>query len=278
MQMLFTDADFVSTMKMQIVAGRGLNNDMASDKTGGFIINEEAVKKFGWKDAAQAIGKTIQWIQPNVVLKNGTVIGVVKNFNITPLKSAVQPLVMHYFPQRFQYMYIRFNQRHAGDVLAAVQKQFTGLYPKQSLEYSFLDDSLNNLYSSEKRLGTIFSCFSLLAIIIACLGVLGLSLYSIQQRVKEIGIRKVLGASVFTITLRLLTEFIKPIFFAALIAIPVAWYAMNKWLEDFAYRIQINCLVFLATILIVLLLAVLTMGIQTIKAAIANPVKSLRTE
>jgi putative ABC transport system permease protein len=278
MQMLFTDADFVPTMKMQVMAGRDFNKDMPTDKTEGFIINEEAVKKFGWKNSAEAVGKTIQWVQPNTVLKTGKVIGVVKDFNITPLKSAVQPLVMHYFPERFHYLYIRFNQKNAQTVLASIQKLFSQFYAKQSLEYNFLDDTLNNLYSSEQQLSIIFYYFSFLAILIACMGVLGLSLYSIQQRIKEIGIRKVLGASVFSITSELLKEFVKPVLIAALIATPISWYAMNKWLQDFAYHIQINWIVFLLTTLIVLALAILTMGIQSIKAAIANPVKSLRTE
>lgn len=278
MQMLFTDADYVRTMNIQVVAGRDFKKEMATDKTNGFLINEEAVKKFGWKTPQQAVGKTIQWVQPGTVLKSGTVVGVVKDFHITPLKAAVQPLVIHQFPQRFQYLYIRFNQSRADNVVASLQKQFNNFYPKQTIEYTFLDETLNNLYSSEKKLGTIFSSFALLAILIACLGVLGLSLYSIQQRVKEIGIRKVLGASVFSITVDLLKEFAKPVLFAAVIATPLAWWVMNKWLEDFAYRIQISWLVFLLTILIVLTLAVLTMGAQSIKAALSNPVKSLRTE
>ncbi len=278
MQMLFTDDAFIQTMKMQVVAGRDFNKDMPTDKTEGFIINEEAAKTFGWQNAAQAIGKTIQWVNPNTIIKSGKVIGVVKDFNITPLKSTVQPLVMHYLPQRFQYLYIRFNQTNAAAVLATIQKQFNQFYAKQSFEYSFLDDTLNNLYVSEQKLSTIFSYFSFLAIFITCLGVLGLSFYSIQQRIKEIGIRKVLGASVSSITGELLKEFVKPVIIAALIATPLAWYAMTKWLEGFAYHIQINWMVFLLTTLMVLFLAILTMSVQTIKAAIANPVKSLRTE
>jgi putative ABC transport system permease protein len=278
MQMLFTDENFASTMKMQLVAGRDFKQKMATDKSEGFIINEVAVKKFGWGDPAHAINKTIQWVQPNVVLKSGRVIGVVKDFNITPLKSAVQPLVMHYFPQRFQYLYVRFNQNTASSIMAAVQKKFTDFYPKQSFEYSFLDDELNSLYDREKKLSSIFTYFSLLAIIIACLGVLGLSLYSVQQRIKEIGIRKVLGASVLGITTALVKEFVKPVFVAVFVATPIAWYVMNKWLSDFAYRIDINWTVFLFTGLLVSALAVLTMAVQSIRAAVANPVKSLRTE
>jgi putative ABC transport system permease protein len=265
-------------MKMEVVAGRSFKDDMATDKTSGFLINEEAVKKLGWKDAHQAIGQPIQWVQPNTVLKSGRVIGVVKNFNITPLKSAVQPLVMHYLPQRFQYLYVRFSQNHVKNVLGLLQRQFNTFYARQSFEYQFLDDTLDNLYNSERKLESIFSCFSFLAILIACLGVLGLSLYSIQQRIREIGIRKVLGATVPGITGELLKEFIKPVLTAALIATPLAWWAMHHWLEDFAYRILINGLVFLFTTALVLLLALLTMAIQSIRAAKINPAKSLRME
>jgi len=278
MQMLFTDIDFVRTMKMQVMAGRDFSKDMTTDKTAGFILNEEAVKRLGWNSPAQAIGKAVQWVQPNTIIKSGKVIGVVKNFNITPLKSAVQPLVMHYFPQRFQYLYIRFHQNNGKTVLTAIQKQFNQFYPKQSFEYSFLNETLYNLYSSDQKLSIIFFYFSFLAILIACLGILGLSLYSIQQRIKEIGIRKVLGASVFSITGELLQEFVQPVILASLIATPIGWYVVYRWLENFAYHIHISWLVFLLTFLIVLALAITTIGVQSIKAAIANPVKSLRTE
>ena len=278
MQMLSVDEDFVTTMKMKLVAGKNFAADHPTDKTEGFIINEEAVKKLGWKDASSAIGKTIQWVRPDVVLKKGIVLGVVENFNITPLRSDVQPLVMHYSPLRFQYLYVRFNQSNAKGLTAIVGKKFNEFYPKQSFEYSFLDDNLNAMYSNEQRLGSIFSYFSLLAILIACFGVLGLSLYSIQQHIKEIGIRKVLGAGVLSITAGLLKEFVKPVCIAAVIATPIAWYAMNKWLEHFAYRINISWWVFVAAGALALFIAILTIGVQSIKAAIANPVKSLRTE
>ena len=175
-------------------------------------------------------------------------------------------------------MYIRFDQKRADQVIPLIEKRFNELYAKQNFEYRFLDDTLNAMYSSEKKLGVIFSYFSILAVIIACLGVLGLSLYSIQQRIKEIGIRKVLGASVAGITGELVKEFVKPVLLAALIATPIAWYGMNKWLEDFAYRISINWTVFLLTTMAVLFLAVLTMSVQSIRAAHANPVKTLRAE
>jgi putative ABC transport system permease protein len=278
MQMLFTDISIVETMQLQVIAGRIFSANMPTDKFEAFMVNEEAVKKMGWKNPAVAVGKTIQWVMPGAVLKRGKVIGVVKDFNFTPLRSAVQPLVMHYLPPRFQYLYIRFSQTNAASVLASIQKLFERFYANQSFEYSFLDETLNNLYSREQKLSTIFSYFSVLAILIACLGVLGLSLYSIQQRLKEIGIRKLLGASVVSITTELLKEFVKPVIIAVCVATPVAWYVMNEWLKDFAYHIEISWTVFLLVTILVLALAILTMGVQTVKAAIANPVKSLRTE
>ena len=278
MQMLFTDEHFIKTMNMKVVAGRDFDRNMPTDKSEGFILNQEAIKELGWADAGAAIGKTFQWVQPNAVLKRGKVVGVVQNFNITPLRSKVQPLVMHYFAQRFQYLYMRFDQKNAESVIPIVEKKFKDFFSKQSLEYSFLDETLNSLYTGEKKISTIFNYFSFLAILIACLGVLGLSVYSIQQRIKEIGIRKVLGASVAGISTELLKEFIKPIFLAALIATPFSWYFMSKWLEDFAYRIDISLMTFILTTVMVLSLAILTMSFQTVKAALANPVKNLRNE
>jgi putative ABC transport system permease protein len=278
MQMLFVDNDFISTMNMKLVAGRNFSKDYPTDRTEGFILNEEAVKKMGWGSAVKAIGKTFQWVQPNVVLKSGVVIGVVQDFNITPLKSAVQPLVMHIYPFRLQYLYIRFDQSKADNVIGIIEKTFNQFYAKQSFEYSFLDDTLAAMYKSEKKLGIIFSYFSYLAIIIACLGILGLSLYSIQRRIKEIGIRKVIGASVSRITGLLIKEFIQPILIASILAVPIVWYGMNKWLQDFAYRINISWWVFAVAGMLALIIAILTVSFQAIKAAIANPVKSLRTE
>jgi putative ABC transport system permease protein len=278
MQMLSVDLDFMNTMKMKLLAGRSFSADHPTDKTEGFIVNEEAVKKMGWKNPAAAIGKTIQWVRPDVVLKKGKVLGVVENFNINPLKTAVQPLVMHYSALRFQYLYVRFNQSQGKAITGIIGNKFHQFYPQQSFEYNFLDDNLNAMYKSEQRLGAIFGYFSFLAIFIACLGVLGLSLYSIRQRVKEIGIRKVLGASVAGITTGLLSEFVRPVVIATIVAAPIAWYVMNKWLQEFAYRIHISWWIFIISGVLALLIAMLTLSIQAIRAAIANPVKSLRTE
>ncbi|MBC7828355.1 MAG: ABC transporter permease [Chitinophagaceae bacterium] len=275
MQMLFVDHDFVKTMKMELVEGRDFSATYATDEDEGFIINQEAVKQLGWQSAKNAVGKSFQWVLPNSVLKSGKIIGVVQDFNITPLKTIVQPLVMHILPRRFQYLYIRVN---ANNTLSAVENKFKEFNADQPFEYIFLDDVVNSMYASEKKLGKIFGYFSFLAILIACMGIFGLSIYSAQQRTKEIGIRKVLGASIISIIGELSKEFFKPVLIAALIASPIAWWIMNKWLQDFAYRIGISWWIFLVAGIVAVCVALITVSFQVIKAAIANPVKSLRTE
>jgi putative ABC transport system permease protein len=274
-QMLFVDHDYVKTMQMKLMAGRDFSKSFATDESEGFIVNNEAVKQSGWGTAKNAIGKSFQWVLPDEVLKTGKIIGVVEDFNITPLKATVQPLVMHILPRRFQYLYVRLNSNSA---LANIEKRFKEFNPQQPFEYTFLDETINAMYASEKKLGKIFSYFSGLAILIAAMGILGLSIYSTQQRIKEIGIRKVLGATPVNIVKELSKEFMKPVFFAALIASPVAWILMNKWLQDFAYRINISGWVFVLAGAIALLIALLTVSFHAIRAATANPVKSLRSE
>ena len=278
MQMLFVDEDFIKTMQMKIVAGRGFSKKFTTDESEGFILNEEAIKQSGWQAPEQAIGKTFEWVLPDRVLKTGKIIGVVKNFNITPLKSAVQPLVMHIAPYRFRYLYIRYNNLTPNTVINMAQKKFKEFYTAQPFEFTFLDDTLNSMYKSETRLGNIFEYFSALAILIACLGILGLSVYSSHQRTKEIGIRKVLGANTASIVAELSKDFLKPVIIAAIVAAPVAYIAMNKWLQGFAYRINIDWWVFAIAGVVAFLIALLTVSFQSIKAAVANPVKSLRTE
>jgi putative ABC transport system permease protein len=275
MQMLFVDHDFINTLKMKVMEGRTFSANYKTDESEGFIINQEAVKQLGWQTAKNAVGKSFQWVMPDTVLKSGKIIGVVEDFNITPLKAAVQPLVMHILPRRFQYLYIRVNNN---DALKGIEKEYKSFNADQPFEYSFLDDTINAMYRSEKKQGIIFAYFSGLAIIIACMGILGLSIFAAQQRIKEIGIRKVLGASVISIVSELSKEFLKPVLIAAFIASPIAWYGMNKWLQNFAYRIDISWWVFIVAGIIAVCIALFTISFQAIKAAIANPIKSLRTE
>ncbi|HKG69279.1 MAG TPA: ABC transporter permease [Segetibacter sp.] len=275
MQMLFVDYDFVKTMQMKLIAGRDFSKSFSTDESEGFIVNNEAVKQAGWKTAKDAIGKSFQWVMPDQVLKTGKIIGVVEDFHITPLKSSVQPLVMHILPRRFQYLYVRLNTEKA---LSAIENKYKKFNQGHPFDYTFLDDTIKAMYASEKNLGKIFAYFSGLAILIACMGILGLSIYSTQQRIKEIGIRKVLGATPVNIVKELSKEFIKPVFIAAIIASPVAWYAMNKWLQEFAYRINVTAGVFVLAGVVALLIALVTVSFHAIKAAFTNPVNTLRTE
>lgn len=278
MQMLFVDENFIQTMRMKIIAGRDFSKNYTTDLSEGFILNEEAIKQAGWKTPAQAINKIFKWVLPDRVLKSGKIIGVVKDFNITPLKGPVQPLVMHINPPRFQYLYVRYNDLTPRNEINLVQKKFGEFYTTQPFEYKFLDDSLNSMYATEARLNQLMEYFSGLAILISCMGIFGLSIYSIQQRVKEIGIRKVLGASTTNIVTELSKDFMKPVLIGSIIAVPIVWYAMNKWLQDFTYRIAISGWVFVVSGLAVLIITAATVGYQVIKAAIVNPAKSLKME
>jgi putative ABC transport system permease protein len=185
---------------------------------------------------------------------------------------------MHILPRRFQYLYVRYKDINTADAVNVVSKQFKDLYPDQPYEYKFLDDTINSLYTTEVKLGKIFGYFAGLAILIACLGILGLSVYSTQQRTKEIGIRKVLGATIGGIIKELSKDFLKPVVIAAIIATPIAWLGMHKWLEDFAYKVNISWWVFVLAGIAAIIIAFITISFQSIKAALANPVKSLRTE
>jgi putative ABC transport system permease protein len=207
-------------------------------------------------------------------------VGVVKDFHFNSLHQRVEPLViMPRLPnQRFSQISVRIDMSDPQKAVNWVAENWKKNFPGALLEYDFMDKKLNDQYLAEDRFSKFFLYFSILSLLIACLGLFGLTSFTVQQKVKEIGIRKVLGASVGNITTMLSKDFLKLVLVAAIIAFPVAWYAMNKWLQDFAYRITISWWMFVVAGITALLIAFITVGYQTIKAAIANPVKSLRTE
>jgi putative ABC transport system permease protein len=220
------------------------------------------------------IGKTI--------IRSGqrhyTIVGVVKDFHYTSAKQKIAPLMMLASNNSKGSIIIKIKTTDINHLINDIKNQWNTYNASAPFSYSFLDEQYASLYASEQRTGQIFTSFSIIAIIIACLGLFGLAAFMIRQRVKEIGIRKVLGASTGSITAMLSKEFLKLIIIASLIAFPVTWYAMYKWLQDFAYRINIEWWVFLLAGCIALLVAALTISFQSIKAALANPVKSLRSE
>ncbi len=268
-----TDENFISTYGVTVVAGRNFAKTDGAD-TSSFIINEAAVKALGLHANEDAVGKPFMYGD-----RKGQIVGVINDFNFESLHQRIIPLVL--LNSTRQNGYNRVSVKVSGNVPAAIahiEKTWKTYLPETPFDYTFLDDRFADLYQAEQQQQTIFTLFSGIGIFIACLGLFGLSAFTITQRVKEIGIRKVLGASVGSLVQLLSTEFLWLVGIASLIAFPVAWYAMNQWLQDFAYRTNISPWLFILSACAALLIALLTVSFQAIKAAIANPVKSLRTE
>ncbi len=265
------DYDYLRTLGIQVIKGRNFSKDFPSDSAG-VVINEAAVRELGWTND-NAIGKTI--------VRSGQqqfkVVGIVADFNYASVKQKIAPLMM-LLGGNFGGLIIKIKTTDVKGFLADLKKQWDAFNPAGPLEYNFLDEQFAALYASEIRTQQIFSAFAVLAIIIASLGLFGLSAFVIEQRTKEIGIRKVLGASVQNVLLLVSKEFLLLVGIAFIISVPVTWWAMHLWLQDFAYRINISVWVFAVAGIAAILIALLTISFQAIKAAIANPVKSLRTE
>ncbi len=272
---LATDYDFIPAYGIPLAAGRNFSRSYGTD-TSNFIINEAAVKAIGWKSNDRAVGKDFKYGQ-----FSGHIIGVVKDFHFESLHEAITPLVF-VLPPPSQGFYntisIKISGKNIASSLETIKDTWQKFLPQLPYQYSFFDENFAKLYDAEHKQETIFTTFACIAIIIACLGLFGLSAFAISQRVKEIGVRKVLGASTTTIVGLLSKDFLKLVLIAAVIAFPIAWYAMHNWLQDFAYRINIQWWVFIIAAIIAALIALITVGMQAIKAATANPVKSLRTE
>lgn len=276
--LLLADEDFINTMQIKMVAGRNFSKDMTTDKDNAVLINETLAKREGW---AKPVGKKIQMGSDSAGNpKLYHVTGVMKDFNIYSLQHKVEPLIVKLpsFNRDKDNVYVRVSSKNTAAGLRYVESVFHRFDPANPFEYNFLDENFSRQYNAEILQGKLLMIFTILAIIVACLGLFGLITFTIEQRRKEIGIRKVLGCSVSRIVLLLAKDLVKLVIIAIIIAAPVAWMAMNKWLEDFAYRVELNGAVFLVAGITALALALLTVSFQSIKAAIMNPVKSLRTE
>jgi len=263
----FIDQDFIPLLKMQMAQGNNFTG--AKSDSAHFIINETAVKQAGLQDP---IGKSF-----TLWNTKGTIIGVIKDFNYASLKKNIEPTIFCYGSHN-AFMHIKTSGKDAQSAIAAAEKVWKQYGSEFPFEYTFLDEDYNKLYESDQRAGALFNVFAAIAIFISCLGLLGLATYTAQVKTKEIGVRKVLGASVGSITRLLAKEFVVLVLVAFVIASPVAWYGMNKWLQSYVYRINISGWTFLIAGASAVLVALLTISFQAIKAAIANPVKSLRTE
>lgn len=275
LQVWSVDDQYVPTLGMQMTAGRNFSKQFGTDSTA-VILNEAAVKIFGLSDP---INKQIYTFADNTGknLKAYTVIGVVKNFNFNSLRQEVSPLGLFLQAEQGSLAF-RVNTTDMGGLVSRIEQTWKTMAPGQPFSYSFMNEDFDRIYRAEERTGSISLAFSILAICIACLGLFGLAAYAAEQRTKEIGIRKVLGATVGNIVGMLSKDFLKLVIISALVAFPFAWWAMNNWLQSYAYRIRIGWWVFAITGGVAVIIAVLTVSFQAIRAALANPVKSLHTE
>lgn len=263
--------DFIKMMNLQVAEGRSFSRDIATDSTDAFMVNEEAVKEMNMKNP---IGKSIAaWD------KKGHIIGVLKDYNTQSIREKIKPEIIDVKEgETFGVIMIRTKPGETKQAITSLQKIYKNINPNYAFAYQFVEEEYAKLYSTEMTISKLSSLFATLAIIISCLGLLGLAMFSAEQRIKEIGVRKVLGASVSQVTVLFYKEFVKLVVIAFLVAAPLAWYFMNRWLQGFAYKAELKWWIFLLAGVAAISIALITISFQAIKAAVANPVKSLRTE
>jgi putative ABC transport system permease protein len=271
-----TDENFIPSLQIGIAKGRNFSKEFSDSAS--VIINETAARQIGWKEP---IGKYLRY--PGGDDTRFKVIGVVKDFTVQSFREVLVPFALFHrssktYSDPLSFMIVRIQAGNTPQAIASLEAKWKSFAPGSSLDYNFLDARINMLYNNEQRMSNIFLVFALLSIMVACLGLFGLSAFAAEQRTKEIGIRKVLGASVSGIIQMLSKDFLKLVLIATVIAFPVAWWAMTKWLEDFAYRIPIGWWIFLLAGGLALMIALVTVSFQAIKAALMNPVRSLRSE
>jgi len=264
------DENFMELMDMEVVEGREYDREMQTDEDQAILINEAMAKELAWEDP---IGRRITFGQ-----QERTVIGVVKDFHFASMHHKIEPLAMFFNPTSGGNLAIKFASENVGETMSFIQSTWGEVFPNSPLEYRFFDEEFGQQYASDERFGTLVFSFTWLAIFIACLGLFGLSAFTAEQKTKEIGVRKVLGASITGIVLLLSKQFSQLIGVAVVLAVPVAYYLMSSWLGDFEYRVEINWIWFLISALAAILIALLTVTFQSVKAATINPSNSLRYE
>jgi putative ABC transport system permease protein len=269
----YIDENYIPTLGMQMIKGRNFSTDFPTDSAG-IILNEAAVKLLGFKDPLNEILYRPGNDDKPIAFR---VVGIVNDFNYSSMHNKVGPLIME-FTASTGSIALRIHTISIASLIKKIQAKWDAMAPGQPFNYTFMDADFNNIYHAEQRTGKLFICFAVFAIFIACLGLFGLVTYAAEQRTKEIGIRKVLGAKPGGIVAMLSKDFARLVLLASIIAFPIAWWAMNKWLQSFAYRINISWWIFMVAAAIAIMIALITVSFRAIKAAIANPVKSLKTE
>ena len=264
------DQDFLNVLQIGLKEGSNFSTELANDSTDAVLVNEAMLKRLGWKDRTAGLAE--------IDTKRVPITGVIRDFHMRSLRNKIEPLVLVLHADRGNKLLVRITPQNIPGALTYIRSVYERVNPNQPFEYSFLDQTFAEQYRSDERKGDLFLGFSGMAIFIACLGLFGLATFTAEQRTKEIGVRKVLGASVVGIVTLLSKDFLKPVTVAILLATPVAWYTMNWWLRDFAYKIDVSWWMFALAGLIAITIALLTVSFQSIKAALMNPVKSLRSE
>ncbi|RDC65553.1 ABC transporter permease [Adhaeribacter pallidiroseus] len=272
-----SDFDLAKTFDLELVAGRFLDKNFATDTARAIMLNEAAVAAFGWQKPEAAVGQRVNYGGGNDSIGH-VVVGILKDFNFQSLHQKVEPLVLTANTRQASFIVVKVQGADMAGTLAQLEQKWNAFDPKHPFDFTFMNDRLQNQYQAEMKLGRIFATFAGLAIFIACLGLFGLASFTTEQRTKEIGIRKVLGASVSHIMVMLSRDFVKLVLLANLIAWPVAWYGMSQWLQDFEYRTPISWWTFGIAAASALLIALATISVHALKAAIANPVNALRSE
>ena len=270
---LQVDYDFATAYELDIIVGRDFNKSAGTDHTQAVIINETAVRNFNWESPENALGKKV-----NLEGKEAEVIGVVKDFHTTSLHNPIQPLILDVHVPGFNTLSVIAENGRLPETLAYIETEWQKHFPEKSFEYSFLDSELHELYQAETRLGKVIGIFSALAILVSCMGAYGLMMFTTRQRQKEVGIRRVLGASVFQIVAMLLKEFSVLLGIGFLLGIPLIWWWSKEWLQEFSYKVDLDLITFILSGLFCLLLVWLTVSIQTVRAANCNPSDVLRDD
>ncbi|MEZ0482999.1 ABC transporter permease [Fibrella aquatica] len=274
-QTFSVDADYLGTLQVKLVKGRNFT-DAVSDRMGAVLVNESLVKQMGWKEP---IGRRVKYYLGKDQTAEAQVVGVVSDFHTYSLQHKIEPMVLQMpAPWERDNLYVRIQPAKTAEALAYIKAVYRTFDPSAEVTFHFLDENFSQQYKAEQKQGQVLLTFTVLAILISCLGLFGLAAYAAEVRTKEIGVRKVLGASVASIVTLLSKDFLKLVLIAIIIAAPLAWYAMNKWLESFAYKIDIEWWVFALSGTLAVTIALITVSFQSVKAALMNPVKSLRSE
>ncbi|WP_036380735.1 ABC transporter permease [Muricauda sp. MAR_2010_75] len=275
MQRWGVDHDYLPTMDFELLAGRNFDSQFGTDSSA-IIVNESALAIMGLSPK-EAIGKQFTPDMGEESPEFFTIVGVVKNFHFDSLRENIDALSLH-LEDGARSMAVKIEAENFSNAVSSIERIWNEIVPGEPFNYYFMEDSFNDTYQTEQRLGRIFIIFTILSILIACLGLFGLALFNAEKRTKEIGVRKVLGANVAQITYTLTLDFLKLVSVAILVSLPLGWYAMERWLEDFSYHIEIDWSVFVLASLLAIVISILSVGYQSVRAAVANPIKSLRTE